>query len=111
MADPRRVSTRRAVLSYSQIKDMNPQWADLMIKDYQGILQDFAFTSDEIDGLEIIVLENQINIVELQDSHYPNISAQMQQIQRQLNGLPKFTCDTTGFTADSTEWTADKDTA
>jgi len=35
----------------------------------------------------------------------------LQQTIKQLNGLPKFTCDTTGFTADSTEWTADKDIA
>lgn len=38
-------------------------------------------------------------------------SSQAQFLQQQLDGLPKFTCDTTGFTADSTEWTADKDTA
>ena len=38
-------------------------------------------------------------------------SSQSQWLQKQINGLPKFTCDTTGFTADSTEWTADKDTA
>ena len=108
MADPRRISTRRAVLSYSQIRDMNPQWTDLMVKDYQGILQDFAFTSDEIDGLEVIVFENSSDIVELQDSHYPSLSSQMQQIQKQLKGLPEFTIDTTGFTFDSTEITFDK---
>ena len=111
MADPRRIATRRAVLSYSQLKKMNPQWDPLMINDYQGILPDFAFISDEIDDLEVVVIENSSDIVELQDSHYPSLSAQMQQIQKQLKGLPKFTCDTTGFTADSTEWTADKDTA
>jgi hypothetical protein len=108
MADPRRISTRRAVLSYSQIRDMNPNWTDLMVKDYQGILQDFAFTSDEVDGLEVIVIENSSDIVELQDSHYPSLSAQMQQIQKQLNGLPEFTIDTTGFTADSSFITTDK---
>ena len=111
MADPRRTSTRRAVLSYSQLKELNPNWADLMAKDYQGILQDFTFNADEIDDLEVMVLENQADIIELQDSHYPNISAQVQFLQQQLDGLPKFTCDTTGFTADSTEWTSDKDTA
>ena len=40
-----------------------------------------------------------------------NLSSNLQQVLKQLDGLPKFTCDTTGFTADSTEWTADKDTA
>jgi hypothetical protein len=108
MTDPRRVSTRRAVLSYSQLKEFNPQWADLMIKDYQGILPDFAFTSDEIDDLEVIVLENQKDIVTLEDSHYPNLSAQMQFLQQQLDGLPEFTMDTEGFTMDSTDFTMDK---
>jgi hypothetical protein len=87
---------------------MNPNWTDLMVKDYQGILQDFAFTSDEIDDLEVVVIENSSDIVELQDSHYPSLSAQMQQIQKQLNGLSEFTIDTTGFTADSSFITTDK---
>ena len=108
MAEPRRISTRRAVLSYSQIKEMNPQWTDLMVKDYQGILQDFAFTADEVDGLEVIVFENSNDIVELQDSHYPSLSAQMQQIQKQLKGLAEFTIDTSGFTTDLSFITTDK---
>lgn len=62
MAEPRRVSTRRAVLSYSQIKDFT-EWPDLLVKDYQGILQDFAFTSDEIDDLEARVIQNEADIV------------------------------------------------
>jgi len=66
MTEPRRVSTRRAVLSYSQIKELNPRFKDLMVKDYQGILQDFAFTADEIDALEVTVLKNQADIVDLQ---------------------------------------------
>lgn len=41
-------------------------WPDLMIKDYQGILQDFAFTADEIDALELRVIENEEDIVDLQ---------------------------------------------
>ena len=40
-----------------------------------------------------------------------SFSSQLQQLQKEIDGLPKFTCDTTGFTADSTDWTADKDTA
>ena len=63
MADPRRISTRRAVLSYSQVREMNPNWTDLMVKDYQGILQDFAFTADELDDLEIRVEANEEAII------------------------------------------------
>ena len=115
MADPRRVSTRRAVLSYSQLKELNPNWVDLMTKDYQGILQDFAFNADEIDTLELRVIKNEEDIViikediiELQDSHYPNISAQVQFLQQQFDGLPEFTIDTSGFTTDTTLITTDK---
>lgn len=37
-----------------------------------------------------------------------SFSAQLQQVRKELNGLPEFTMDTTGFTMDSTEWTMDK---
>ena len=37
-----------------------------------------------------------------------NLSSQVQQIRKELDGLPEFTGDTTGFTADSTFLTADK---
>ena len=87
---------------------MNPQWEPLMINDYQGILQDFAFTADEIDTLEVIVIENQADIVDLQDSHYPSLSSQLQQIQKQLKGLAEFTIDTSGFTTDLSFITTDK---
>ena len=63
MDDPRRISTRRAVLSYSQVREMNLEWTDLMMKYYQGILQDFAFTADELDGLEVRVQQNEEAIV------------------------------------------------
>ena len=66
MATPRRTSTRRAVLSYSQLNDM-VDWPELMKKDYQGILQDFTYTSDEIDDLELRVIENEEDIVDLQE--------------------------------------------
>ncbi len=62
MADPRRTSTRRAVLSYEQIKRLT-DWPNLLVKDYQGILQDFAFTADEIDTLEVRVVQNEEDIV------------------------------------------------
>jgi hypothetical protein len=71
MADPRRTSTRRAVLSYDQYKDLYKSIGivlpDLLVKDYQGILQDFIFTSDEIDGLDVRVTVNEKDISELQD--------------------------------------------
>jgi len=35
-------------------------------------------------------------------------SSQDQWLQKQINGLPEFTMDTTGFTMDSTEFTMDK---
>ena len=69
MADPRSASTRRAVLSYDQLKQLTEesgaQWPNLLIKDYQGIIQDFIFTSGEIDGLEVRVEANEDAITQL----------------------------------------------
>ena len=69
MADPRSASTRRAVLSYDQLKQLTEesgaQWPNLLIKDYQGIIQDFIFTSGEIDGLEVRVEANEAAITQL----------------------------------------------
>jgi hypothetical protein len=110
MAEPRSASTRRVFLSYSHLEELTG-WPGLMLEDYQAIQQDFTYTTDEIDLLDVRVTKNEADITDLQDSHYPNLAAQIQFLQQQLDGLPKFTCDTTGFTADSTEWTADKDTA
>lgn len=73
MADPRSTSTRRAVLGYDQLKDLYKEaqpsivLPDLLIKDYQGIFQDFIFTSDEIDFIDARVTKNEADIVELQD--------------------------------------------
>ena len=71
MADPRSTSTRRAVLSYSQLKDLTKksgfQWPDLLIKDYQGIIQDFVFTANELDDLDARVTINELNIIILQN--------------------------------------------
>lgn len=71
MADPRSTSTRRAVLSYDHYKDL---WKsagiilpDLLVKDYQGILQDFIFTSDEIDLIDVRITINEADIAELQE--------------------------------------------
>ena len=35
-------------------------------------------------------------------------SSQLQQLRRELNGLPQFTMDTEGFTMDTTNFTMDK---
>ena len=105
MALPRSTSTRRAVLSYSQYKELykeaGVELPDLLVKDYLGIFQDFVFTADEVDAVDA-------RVIALEDSHYPNLSAQVQFLQQQIDGLPEFTMDTTGFTMDSTEFTMDK---
>ena len=98
MGGPRRTTTRRAILSYDQYKSLyksiNIVLPDLLVKDYQGILQDFIANADGIENLE--------------NSHYQNSSSQMQWLQQQINGLPEFTTDTTGFTTDITLITTDK---
>jgi hypothetical protein len=69
MALPRSTSTRRAVLSYDQYSELYKQASppimlpDLLVKDYQGIFQDFVFTSDEIDILDVRVTANEADIV------------------------------------------------
>lgn len=114
MALPRSTSTRRAVLSYDQFIELHKQanppinLPDLLVKDYQGIFSDFVFTSDEIDLIDVRVIKNEADIVDLQDSHYPNLSSQVQFLQQQIDGLPEFTIDTSGFTFDITEITFDK---
>ncbi len=69
MTDPRRVSTRRAVLSYAQLKELFKKGGfnapDLFVKDYQGIILDTSYVADEIDGLEITVIQNKEDIAEL----------------------------------------------
>ena len=59
--EPRRTSTRRAVLSYDQLKKLTvesgSEWPDLLVKDYQGILQDTAFLADETDKVEADLIE------------------------------------------------------
>ncbi len=67
MADPRRISTRRAVLSYEHLKQLTKDWPDLLIKDYQGIFQDSSFLADEIDALELRVIQNEEDINILQE--------------------------------------------
>ena len=95
------------MLSFGRLKELT-NWPDLLINDYQGILQDASFIAGEVDGLDVIILENKGAITELQNSQYPNVSAQVQFLQQQINGLPEFTIDTTGFTTDLTTITTDK---
>jgi hypothetical protein len=75
MAVPRKTSTRRAVLSYEQLRRLTTQggfeWPDLLVKDYQGILQDFAFLADETDNLELSLSER---ITALEYRVYENVS-------------------------------------
>tara|TARA_R110000850_G_scaffold100316_3_gene207510 strand:+ start:2424 stop:2918 length:495 start_codon:yes stop_codon:yes gene_type:complete len=65
MADPRRASTRRAIISYDHLKELT-NWPNLLVKDYQGIIQDFSFLADEEDKLELRIIQNEEDIEELQ---------------------------------------------
>ena len=47
-------------------------------------------------------------ITDLTNSSSNGNSSQVQWMQKQINGLPEFTIDTSGFTFDSTEITFDK---
>ena len=107
MTEPRSASTRRVFLSYSHLEELT-NWPELMLEDYQAIQQDFTYTTDEIDLLDVRVTTNETDIADLQDSRYPNLSSQVQFLQQQIDGLPEFTIDTSGFTFDSTEITFDK---
>jgi len=107
MTEPRSASTRRVFLSYSHLEELT-NWPELMLEDYQAIQQDFTYTTDEIDLLDVRVTTNETDIADLQDSRYPNLSSQVQFLQQQIDGLPEFTVDTSGFTFDGTEITFDK---
>jgi len=71
MAEPRSTKTRRAVLSYDHYralwKGVGIEIPNLLIEDYQGILQDFIFTSDQIDIIDLQVIINKADIFELQE--------------------------------------------
>ena len=62
MADPRSTISRRAALSNERLKELTAKsgfrWPDLLINDYQGIIQDSVFLADEIDDLELVVIDN-----------------------------------------------------
>ncbi len=66
MADPRQASTRRAALGYDQLKritkESGTEWPPLLIKDYQGILQDFVFLANDADQFDERILQNSDDI-------------------------------------------------
>ena len=47
-------------------------------------------------------------ISEIGNEGISNFSSVLQQVTKQLNGLPEFTMDTEGFTMDTTDFTMDK---
>lgn len=61
--------TRRAVLSYDQLKritkDAGSQWPDLLVNDYQAIIQDFILLAGGIDAFDIRITKNEKDIVQL----------------------------------------------
>jgi len=67
MADPRQASTRRAALGYDQLRRMTKEagneWPSLLIKDYQGILQDFVFLANDADLFDERITQNANDIV------------------------------------------------
>lgn len=62
--------------------------------------------TDAIQDNTDSILENKQAIDEI--PVFSGFMAQLQFIQRQIDGLPEFTIDTTGFTFDSTKITFDK---
>lgn len=62
MADPRQASSRRAALGYDQLRRMTKEsgneWPALLIKDYQGILQDFVFLANDLDLFDERIIQN-----------------------------------------------------
>lgn len=103
--------TRRAILSYSRLKELLKQGGfnapELFIKDYQGIFEDYEETINFTGELDERITVNLVNITGLENAHYPNVSSQLMDLQRQAVDSPRFTMDTTGFTMDSTKWSMD----
>lgn len=65
MAEPLKTRSRRGRLSDNQVKAMSGFQSDLMVKDYQGILQDFILVADTTDGLDFRIETNEVNIDKL----------------------------------------------
>jgi hypothetical protein len=82
MADPRSTNTRRAVLSYDQLKQLTGVagfvWPDLLIKDYQGIIQDFTFLAGETDDLEVRIEALEYRVFEVVETTTDLIAEEFQ---------------------------------
>jgi len=57
---------------------------------------------------ELSELVNETSVDVETSASASSFSAQLQQVRKELNGLPEFTIDTSGFTTDLTFITADK---
>ncbi len=61
MADPTQTRSRRAIISYNQLKDITG-WPDLLVNDYQGIFPDFVTLADNDDAMDAKIAANTTNI-------------------------------------------------
>ena len=57
---------------------------------------------------ELTELANETSVDVESSGSSSSFSAQLQQVRKELNGLPEFTMDTEGFTMDTTDFTMDK---
>ncbi len=79
-----------------------PSRQDFFDKDGNFTLVAFRFFED------LTELTNGTSVVVESSGSSSSFSAQLQQVRKELNGLPEFTIDTSGFTTDLTFITADK---
>lgn len=75
---------------------------DRQTRDYFRQVETILFQLWQRTGGDIDLIE------ELESFSTSGFSAQVQFLQKQINGLPEFTIDTNGFTADLTFITTDK---
>ena len=57
---------------------------------------------------ELTELANSTSVDVESSDFVSSFSAQLQQVRKELDGLPEFTMDTEGFTMDTTDFTMDK---
>ena len=57
---------------------------------------------------ELSELVNETSVDVEDSASASSFSAQLQQVRKELDGLPEFTMDTEGFTMDTTDFTMDK---
>ena len=79
-----------------------PSRQDFFDKDGNFTLVAFRFFED------LTGLANETSVDVESSGSTSSFSAQLQQVRKELNGLPEFTIDTSGFTTDLTFITADK---